>query len=282
MAPRKPAKPRSKATPPRRPPRRKRPSPARAATDRTDRKGAAPKRKAARRAAHGKDPADRPSRKVGKSGKSGKTAAIARAGKAPRSNSRTRLITDERRAQLIALGLELFSSRAYDEVHIAELATVAGISKGLLYHYFPTKRDFYTAALQTAAERLLAQLQPDPQLAPLARLQRGLHRYLSYVQQYGTSYVGLMRGGVGSDPAIAAIVEETRVACMSRLISGMGFSHSTLPALLRIALRAWIGAVEAASLEWVLCPDVPADEVVGLLSQQLLHILLSLGAMPAM
>lgn len=281
MAPRKPAKPRSKATPPRRPPRRKRPSPARASPARasSDRNGAAPKRKAARKAAHGKDPLDRPSRKAGKSGKA---AATTRAGKAPRSSARTRLITDERRAQLIALGLELFSSRAYDEVHIAELATAAGISKGLLYHYFPTKRDFYTAALQTAAERLLAQLQPDPQLAPLARLQRGLHRYLSYVQQYGTSYVGLMRGGVGSDPAIAAIVEETRVACMSRLISGMGFSHSTLPALLRIALRAWIGAVEAASLEWVLCPDVPADEVVGLLSQQLLHILLSLGAMPAM
>ena len=200
----------------------------------------------------------------------------------PTRNARTRLITDERRAQLIALGLELFSSRAYDEVHIAELATAARISKGLLYHYFPTKRDFYTAALRQAADRLLSQLQPDPSLPPVQRLQRGLLHYLSYVQQYGTSYVALMRGGVGADPAIAAIVEETRVSCMSRLVSGMGFSPQTLPALVRIGLRAWIGTVEAASLEWVLCPDVPAEDVVGLLSQQLLHLLLSLGALPAM
>lgn len=198
------------------------------------------------------------------------------------NNARTRLITDERRAQLIALGLELFSSRAYDEVHIAELATAARISKGLLYHYFPTKRDFYTAALRQAADRLLSQLQPDPALPPVQRLQRGLLHYLSYVQQYGTSYVALMRGGVGADPAIAAIVEETRVSCMSRLVSGMGFSPQTLPPLVRIGLRAWIGTVEAASLEWVLCPDVPAEDVVSLLSQQLLHLLLSLGALPAM
>ena len=278
MAPRKPVKPRPKAIPARRVSRKKQAVTSSRAS--SDRDGARAKGKP------GRVKKDKPGRAkadaVGRSkSRARKSVAATRGAKEPRSNARTRLITDERRAQLIALGLELFSSRAYDEVHIAELATAAGISKGLLYHYFPTKRDFYTAALQTAAERLLAQLQPDPQLAPLARLQRGLHRYLSYVQQYGTSYVGLMRGGVGSDPAIAAIVEETRVACMSRLISGMGFSHSTLPALLRIALRAWIGTVEAASLEWVLCPDVPADEVVGLLSQQLLHILLSLGAMPA-
>jgi len=246
MAPRRPAKPRSKSP-----------------TKRPESRGKKPAKPAARTTRSRPRPPPKRSR-------------------AGSSNARTRLITDERRAQLIALGLELFSSRAYDEVHIAELATAAGISKGLLYHYFPTKRDFYTAALQQAAERLLSQLQPDPSLPPPERLQRGLHRYLSYVQQYGTSYVALMRGGVGADPAVAAIVEETRLACMSRLISGMGFSPATLPPLVRIALRAWIGTVEAASLEWVLCPEVPADEVVSLLSAQLLHLLLSLGAMPAL
>ncbi|MBL9004454.1 MAG: TetR/AcrR family transcriptional regulator [Myxococcales bacterium] len=256
---------------------------------RRKKKSATPRKAASRKTAATKPSRRAAAKPAGKAGKKKTAAARRRSGRAERSsangsanNARTRLITDERRAQLIALGLELFSSRPYDEVHIAELATAAGISKGLLYHYFPTKRDFYTAALRQAADRLLAQLQPDPELPPVQRLQRGLHHYLSYVQQYGTSYVALMRGGVGADPGIAAIVEETRVNCMSRLISGMGFSPQTLPPLVRIALRAWIGTVEAASLEWVLCPSVPAEEVVNLLSQQLLHLLLLLGAMPAM
>jgi AcrR family transcriptional regulator len=193
---------------------------------------------------------------------------------------RTRLVTDERRAQLIALGLELFSSRAYDEVHIAELAAAAGISKGLLYHYFPTKRDFYSAALRVAAEQLLAQLQPDPLQLPLVRLETGLHRYLSYVKHYGTSYVALLRGGIGADPEVAAIIEETRVACMSRLVSGIGLTPAQLPAPLRIALRAWIGTVEAASLEWVLCPEVSAEQVVRMLVEMLLHIGSAQGLLP--
>ena len=207
--------------------------------------------------------------------------AVERAPQSPsKPAGRTRLVTDERRAQLITLGLELFSSRAYDEVHIAELAAVAGISKGLLYHYFPTKRDFYGAALRVAADQLLAQLQPDLDQLPLQRLETGLHRYLSYVKHYGTSYVALLRGGIGADPEVAAIIEDTRAACMSRLVSGIGLSPAELPPLLRIALRAWIGTVEAASLEWVLCPEVDASQVVRLLVETLLHIGATHGLLP--
>ena len=150
-------------------------------------------------------------------------------------------------------------------MHIAELAAAAGISKGLLYHYFPTKRDFYGAALRVAADQLLAQLQPDLDQLPLQRLETGLHRYLSYVKHYGTSYVALLRGGIGADPEVAAIIEDTRAACMSRLVSGIGLSCRASAASAHRALRAWIGTVEAASLEWVLCPEVDASQVVRLL-----------------
>ena len=65
---------------------------------------------------------------------------------------RARLLVDERRAQLLSLGLQLFGERSYDEVSIDELAREAQISKGLLYHYFPTKRDLYVAGLQATDE----------------------------------------------------------------------------------------------------------------------------------
>src|SRR5580765_6635428 len=74
----------------------------------------------------------------------------------PAAAPRARLEVDERRAQLVALGVELFAARSYDEVSIDELARAAGISKGLLYHYFPTKRDFYVATVEEGATQLLA------------------------------------------------------------------------------------------------------------------------------
>ena len=68
---------------------------------------------------------------------------------------RARLDVDARRRQLLALGTALFGSRPYDEVSIDEVARTAGISKGLLYHYFPTKRDFYVATVREAAAELV-------------------------------------------------------------------------------------------------------------------------------
>ena len=65
---------------------------------------------------------------------------------------RQRLTVDARREQLLGLGMELFSTRAYEEVWIEEIAERAGVSRGLLYHYFPTKRDFYVAVARAAVE----------------------------------------------------------------------------------------------------------------------------------
>ena len=42
----------------------------------------------------------------------------------------------------------------YDALSIDSLAREAGSSKGLLYRYFPTKRDDYVATVQEAARVL--------------------------------------------------------------------------------------------------------------------------------
>ena len=98
---------------------------------------------------------------------------------------RARLDVDERRAQLLALGLDLFSERAYDAISIDEIALAAGISKGLLYHYFPTKRDFYAAAIREASRQLLEFTRPDESAPPIERMRRVLDAYLAYVERRG-------------------------------------------------------------------------------------------------
>ena len=128
---------------------------------------------------------------------------------------------DERRAQLVKLGIDLFASHAYDEVSIDELARAAGISKGLLYHYFPTKRDFYIATVREASSNLVDLTATPDDMPPLARARAGLDVYLDYVAAHGPAYAALMRGGVGSDPEVARIVGETRDLMCQRLLVGL-------------------------------------------------------------
>ena len=115
---------------------------------------------------------------------------------------RARLDVEERRRQLVALGIELFSQRPYDEVSIEELAQEAGISKGLLYHYFPTKRHFYIETVREAARQLLEKTATAGDMDPLDRLRRGLDAYIDYVAKHGKPYEALLRSGVGADAEV--------------------------------------------------------------------------------
>ncbi len=172
---------------------------------------------------------------------------------APALKRRTRLVTSERRAQLLALGLSMFASRSYDDVSMEELAARAGISKGLVYHYFPTKRHFYVAALREAARQLIAQTAANDDAPPNERLQKGLLAYLTFVERHARQYTALMRGGIGSDKQVAAIVEQTRAAIIERVLSAPELAtRDTGPdPMLRLAVRGWVGFVEATALEWI-------------------------------
>lgn len=184
---------------------------------------------------------------------------------------RSRLELDERRAQLLELGVRFFSESPYDQVSIDAIARAAGISKGLLYHYFPTKRDFYVTALRGAAQQLIDATATDPAVPPLMRLQVGLDSYLAYVERRGAAYTAVLRGGIGSDPAVAAIIEATRREFFDRLLEGI---HTDCPPPpIRTALRGWIGMVEAVSLDWLENKDlaIPAlrDLLIGMLMASL-------------
>ncbi len=162
---------------------------------------------------------------------------------------RARLDVDERRKQLLHLGLGLFGARPFDEVSIDELAAAAGISKGLLYHYFPTKKDFYVATVRESARQLYERTHQDTAGEPIERLRAGLDAYLDYVVEHQQPYTALLRSGVGVDAEVARIVDETRAALTARLLEGTPVDGKD--PLVRLAVRGWIGFVEAATLEWL-------------------------------
>ncbi|MFW5740930.1 MAG: TetR/AcrR family transcriptional regulator [Myxococcota bacterium] len=177
------------------------------------------------------------------------------------SGPRTRLDVEQRRAQLLALGLQLFADRSYDEISIDELASAAGISKGLLYHYFSSKRDFYIACVRMAADRLVDCTKMPETLDPLEQLRRGLEAYLDFVEEHGRSYAAVFRAGIGTDEEVAAIIDDTRATILQRLVEGLGTDAVEPP--VRSALRGWLGYVEAVILDWVEFHDVEREQLIA-------------------
>lgn len=192
--------------------------------------------------------------------------AAAPLGAPARVRIRARLEGDERRAQLLALGLESFSGRAYDEVSIDDIAQRAGTSKGLLYHYFPTKRDFYAATVREAARQLLEKTRPDERLGPMEKLAAGLDAYIAFVEHHGRAYTALIRGGIGTDAEVASVLEGARREILDRILRDSP-AEIREDGRYRLALRGWIGFVEAAIIEWAEQPVMDRESLRGLLER---------------
>jgi AcrR family transcriptional regulator len=181
-----------------------------------------------------------------------------------------RLGADARRGQLLQVGLHLLKSSPFDQVSPDLVARVAGVSKGLVFHYFPTKRDLHVAILRAAAAELLAELDPDPAMAPDQRLRAGLDAFVDFIEQQPANYLAVSRSA-GSDPGLLAVFEDTRAAVVGIVVQALGLS--TPPPGLRIAIRGWIAMVEEAILHWLDGRPVPREALVDFLQKAALTML---------
>ena len=154
---------------------------------------------------------------------------------------------------------------------IDDLARAAGISKGLLYHYFPTKRDLYVAGLREIADELVDAITRVPvSLAPIDQVRISVDAYLEHVMRHSRAFVALMRGGIGSDPEVAAVIESVRTRLFDKFLSGSPYaSLLSGDARFETAVRGWIGFVEAASIDWCANPRLSRAELCELLTEVL-------------
>ncbi|MFD9463844.1 TetR/AcrR family transcriptional regulator [Streptomyces sp. NPDC060027] len=189
---------------------------------------------------------------------------------------RRRMGVEERRQQLIGVALELFSRRSPDEVSIDEIASTAGISRPLVYHYFPGKLSLYEAALQRAADDLAGRF-VESREGPLgARLLRVMRRFFDFVDDHGPGFAALMRGGpaVGSSTT-NALVDAVRQAAYLQILSHLDVENP--PARLELMIRSWISLVESTALIWLGGRRIPRGE----LEVQLVHDFAALAAVSA-
>jgi AcrR family transcriptional regulator len=187
----------------------------------------------------------------------------------------TRLDVDERRRRLLELGTDLFTRFAYDELSMARIAKEAGISKALLYHYFPSKEAYFVATLETAVAELEARTRPDPSLEPLEQLSGSLDAYLGWVEEYTESYAKMIRSA-GVVPEVRAMLERVRGETARRIVDGVRGDRPAKP-LLRTAVNGWLWFMDGAILDWVEHRDLDRPTLHGLLLGTLLGAVLTAG-----
>jgi AcrR family transcriptional regulator len=188
-----------------------------------------------------------------------------------------RLDVDARRAQLVELGERLFTSHAYTELSMARIAKEAGISKALLYHYFPSKQAYFEATLRTAAEELRDRTEPDPSLPAAQQLEGSLDVYLGWIEQHMEAYAKLLRTA-GEVPEVREIVEDVRGQTAERILRGVVPDGADVPPTARAAVRGWLWFMDGACLDWIEHRDLSRDELRGLLLGTLVGALMASGS----
>lgn len=174
----------------------------------------------------------------------------------------SRLDVDERRRQLLEAGAQVFTERSYDDASMAEVARAAGISKGLLYHYFPSKRDLFVATLEAAAAELQAITQPDPSLPVAEQLVAALDAYLAWIDEHSDSYAKLMESASGSDD-VRSYMAQVRAGTVERMLEGVVKGGD--PAAVRTALHGFLWFMDGACLDWLAHRDLTRDQLRDML-----------------
>jgi AcrR family transcriptional regulator len=187
----------------------------------------------------------------------------------------TRLEHDERRQQILSCARRLFSERSYDTVSTTEIAREAGITRGLLHHYFGTKRDLYLEVVRSLAELPPGVLEGE---AVSGRdrdevLAEAVDRYLEVARRNRRTWLATAGAqGFGRDPEVEAIVERAREQIADRLIALLGRDPANASPELRALIGAYAGFAQAATVEWLQRRRLSQEQVRELLLGSLLQL----------
>jgi AcrR family transcriptional regulator len=190
-----------------------------------------------------------------------------------------RLDVDERRRRLLEQGAELFSRHAYADLSMAAIAREAGISKALLYHYFPSKQAFFVATLEQQAAELAARVgDVDPSLPPAEQLAAALDAFLGWVEEHAEGY-GKLLVGAATHPEVRELVEGVRQQTAERILAGI--APDPAPPAVRAAVRGWLWFMDGVLADWLEHRDLDRDALRGLLLGTLLAAVTAAGAPPS-
>lgn len=163
---------------------------------------------------------------------------------APPARARTRLSQDERRRQLLGIGLRMLVEKPIQDLSLDAVAAEAGISRGLLFHYFPTKTDYYDAVVGAALRRVTRNISPDAGVDADTALRQFVERFYAQIERRRAFYLALVFGSdvisLGGEG-----VESHRMTVARRVKEALGLGGSAVP-----VVHGWVAYVEDRALLW--------------------------------
>ncbi|NPD05736.1 TetR/AcrR family transcriptional regulator [Nocardioides sp. zg-1308] len=190
--------------------------------------------------------------------------------------ARRRLSADERRRQLVAIGLAKIVETPIQDLSMDDIAAEAGISRGLLFHYFPTKTDYYLACIAAAGRRMLRTTAPDESRPGPEQVETTTRLMVEQIERRRDFYLALVHGhGVG-DPRVSEVMDSVRDGSTARVMAAL-----EVPERQRDVVRAWWAYTEDRALTWSAVPTGERPVSVSELVEECvaaLHALLSIRA----
>jgi len=174
--------------------------------------------------------------------------------------TRRRLEPQQRREHLLDTGAALFADKPYEDVLMEDIAARAGVSRALLYHYYPNKRDLYVAIFKRASARFLARDSPDPQLPLAEQLAAGLEAHIQSFVDHPFEAVTINRGALSDDPAVQAIIAEELNVVGQRLVNEL-VAEGHRRDVTEIAVEGWLAFVRAACVKWVQSQNISRSDL---------------------
>jgi AcrR family transcriptional regulator len=163
---------------------------------------------------------------------------------------RTRLTPDARREQLLDVGAGHFAAQAYEDVRIADIAAEVGVSRGLVYRYFPTKRDLFASIYERAADRLLqaTDIRADEPLSE--QVLAGLEAHFDFFVANARMVIEANRGALAGDPGIQDIINSELATLRQRLLTAASL-RGHRRAVASTAIHGWLGFVRIVCVDWL-------------------------------
>jgi AcrR family transcriptional regulator len=169
-------------------------------------------------------------------------------GDAPR---RVRMDPDARRDQIVRVAARLFGERPYSEVSISDITTEAGIARGLLHHYFESKRELYLEVVRVSARAPLGSESAGALGTPQA-WSTVVDSFLAAIERNPTRWLNSVNvGGAERDDEVAAILYETREILADQTLVAIGLGDRSDEPVVRAFVRAWGGFVQELTVEWI-------------------------------
>jgi AcrR family transcriptional regulator len=172
-----------------------------------------------------------------------------------------------RRQQLVDIGLDLLETRPIQDLTLDEVAVAAGVSRTLVFHYFPSKGDYFAEIVASAGQRLMQAVPRDPDMDPEARLRSMVDAFLRFVKRKRGAYVALVRGASGGDPKVLAALDAVRAEHVGRWLDAAGWRRRD--ELTLVAVRAWLASLEEVAFV-AATSTLPRAALVELLVEGLL------------